>query len=368
MALATRRGARSSVRLNLALQGGGAQGAFTWGVLDRLLDEEHIAIDRISGTSAGALNGAALATGWARGGREGAQEHLAMLWHRIAEAGSLLTFLLLPLRKPGLGIWDDALPIFSPYQVNPLGMAPLRAALAGVVDEALLRKAGNDAPQLFANAVHVHTGRSRVFSAADLSIDALLASACAPLFFQAVEIEGESYWDGSYAANPPLWPLYERQLDCDIFIVELTPLHRAETPTSAKNILNRINEVASINGLVSELRALDTISRNLADASIRVHVLSTSGPPATLLEDEPSIKRTVSRVLFERLREDGRRACDAWLQANGALLGKSASTDIGARYLAPYAAAPGSDLGVHPTAQATAQDGGRRTPAENVRQ
>ena len=150
------------LKLDLALQGGGTHGAFTWGVLDRLLEEEDLAIGRISGTSAGALNGAALATGLARGGPQGAKQHLALLWQKVAEAGSLLTFLWLPLRKPGLGIWDDALPLVSPYQANPLGMAPLRSVLASVVDVDLLR--GNAvAPRLFVNAVHVQTGSSRVF-------------------------------------------------------------------------------------------------------------------------------------------------------------------------------------------------------------
>lgn len=328
---------RRGLKLNLALQGGGTHGAFTWGVLDRLLEEEDIEIGRISGTSAGALNGAALATGLARGGRPGAKEHLALLWHKVAEAGSLLTFLLLPLRKPGMGLWDDALPLLSPYQINPLGMAPLRSVLATVVDVDALRAAGA-APQLFVNAVHVQTGSSRVFGPADMSLDALLASACAPLSYQAVQIEGESYWDGSYAANPVLWPLYDRQLDCDIFMVELTPLRRAETPMSAKNILNRINEVVSINGLVAELRALDTINRSAAGADIRMHVVSMGERPGAVLENEPSIKRTVGRVLFELLRQDGYQACDSWLQEHRPLLGERSSVDIRARYLQPYSA------------------------------
>lgn len=322
------------VHINLALQGGGAHGAFTWGVLDRLLDEEHLHIDRISGTSAGALNGAALATGLARGGRQGAKDHLATLWNKVAQAGSLMTFLMLPLRKPGLGVWDDAMPLLSPYQVNPLGHTPLRYILASVVDEVLLRKPGA-APRLFVNAVHVQSGRSRVFGPAEMGMDALLASACAPLSFQAVDIDGESYWDGSYASNSALWPLYEKNLDSDIFMVELTPQHRPEAPRSAKNILNRINEIGSITGLLSELRALDTINSNVAHAAIRMHVLSMANGPAATLETEPSIKRTVGRVLFEALRQDGHRACDAWLREHGAQLGKRSTVDIGARYLAP---------------------------------
>lgn len=335
MAKTTRRATPARVQLNLALQGGGAQGAFTWGVLDRLLDEQDIDIAAISGSSAGALNGAALATGMARGGRAGAREHLAMLWEQVAQAGALMTLLMLPLRKPGMGLWDDALPLLAPCQANPLGMAPLRFILNTVMDEALLREA-SAAPRLFVNALHVQSGACRVFGPADISIDAVLASACAPLSYQPVVIDGQAYWDGSYAANPSLWPLYEDQLDTDILLVELTPLHRAEVPLSAKNILNRINEVASVRGLVSELRALEIIHRNVPGAHIRMHVLSLPDQPAGLLGTEPSIRRTVGRVLFEMLRQDGRRACDAWLEEHGAKLGRQSTVDVVDRYLRPH--------------------------------
>ena len=335
MAKGMRSATPARVQLNLALQGGGAQGAFTWGVLDRLLDEEDFDIAAISGSSAGALNGAALATGMARGGRAGAREHLAMLWDQVAQAGALMTFLMLPLRKPGMGLWDDALPILAPCQANPVGMAPLRFILNTVVDEALLRKA-SAAPRLFVNALHVQSGSCRVFGPADISIDAVLASACAPLSYQPVVIDGQAYWDGSYAANPSLWPLYEDQLNTDILLVELTPLHRAEIPLSAKNILNRINEVASVSGLVSELRALEVINRNVPGADIRMHVLSLPDQPAGLLGTEPSIRRTVGRVLFEMLRQDGRRACDAWLAEHGAQLGGRSTVDVADRYLRPH--------------------------------
>jgi NTE family protein len=185
----------------------------------------------------------------------------------------------------------------------------------------------------------VHTGYSQVFRPGALTVDALLASACAPLMFQAVRIEGESYWDGSYSCNPLLWPLYEDRLDCDIFLVELSPLRRPETPTTAKNILNRINEIASINGLVAELRALDLVNRNVGQADIRMHVLSMD-EAASRTQVEPSIKRTVGRVLFESLRSSGHAACDRWLAAHRQQLGVRASVDIASRYLAPYAQPP----------------------------
>lgn len=325
------------IKLSLALQGGGTQGAFTWGVLDRLIEEEDIDIARISGTSAGALNGAAYATGYARDGREGAKRHLDLLWDQVAQAGSLLTFLLLPLRKPGMGTWDDALPILSPYHANPLGMAPLRYVLNTVMDAELLRGGPSSTPQLYVNALHVQTGRERIFGPEDMSVEAVLASACAPLSYQAVEIDGEAYWDGSYAANPSLWPLYQDSLNSDVLLVELTPPLRKETPLSAKNIVNRINEVASISGLLSELRAIELINRSVPKADIRMHVLSIVDDGAGGLASEPSVKRTVGRGLFEMLRQDGWRACDAWLASHKEALGKKSTSDIATIYLAPYA-------------------------------
>jgi len=318
--------------LNLALQGGGAHGAFTWGVLDRLLEEPGITIGRISGASAGAFNGAALATGLALGGAQGAKEHLAALWTGVAQAGSLLTFMLLPLRKPGMGTWDDAMPLLSPYQSNPMGMEPLRQVLARVVDPVVLRRGG---PDVFVNATHVQSGECRVFAPQDLSLEVLLASACAPGMFQAVEIDGDSYWDGSYTGNPLLWPLHDGQPDTDILLVELVPRRREETPTSIKNILNRINEVAAIHALVSELREVELLNRHAAGA-VRMHVVSMD-EGAHDAQLEPSIKRTVDLTLFEMLRAQGRQACEHWLAEHRGHLGVRASMDIDERYLRPYA-------------------------------
>lgn len=318
-----------TTKLNLALQGGGAHGAFTWGVLDRLLETPGIDIRRISGTSAGALNAAALATGHAHGGPKGAKANLARLWQRVATVGLPFTMLLLPLRKPGWGIWDDAIPLVSPYLVNPLGMGPLRFILDELVDIEALR--GGDAPAMHVNAVGVNSGRHRVFGPDELSIDALLASACAPMVFQAVQIGDEAYWDGSYAANPALRPLYEGETDADVLLVELTPLARAETPMTAKNILNRINELASTQGLLAEMKDLAAYNTRRGH-DIRMHVLSL--PDASSgLETEPSIKRSVGMELFESLRRKGRATCESWLQAHHRSLGVAASIDIEAHYL-----------------------------------
>ncbi|RYF42456.1 MAG: hypothetical protein EOO27_45180 [Comamonadaceae bacterium] len=176
-----RRSKTTTPVLHLALQGGGAHGAFTWGVLDCLLDQDDLDIGHVSGTSAGALNGAALVTGLRRGGRAEAKANLARLWQRVAQVDSPMTLLTLPLHKPGLGVWDDAMPLLSPYQSNPFALEPMRYIVAEVTDIDLLRTEGPQ--QLFVNAVNVHTGCTRVFGAEDISVEAILASACAPLMF-----------------------------------------------------------------------------------------------------------------------------------------------------------------------------------------
>ncbi|MGJ7544075.1 patatin-like phospholipase family protein [Variovorax sp. LT1R16] len=324
--------AERALKLNLALQGGSAHGAFTWGVLDRLLEEPDIEIDRISGTSAGALNGAALATGYARDGRAGARESLALLWQQVAVAGLPFTMLLLPLKKPSWGVWDDAMPLISPYVANPLGLGPLRAILGTLIDVDALRN--GHGPRLYVNAVSAHSGANRVFTPEDMSIDAILASACAPMAFQAVQIGDDAYWDGSYAANPSLWPLHEGQTEADLLMVELTPPQRDEIPMAAKNILNRINEIASLNGLVSELKDLALL--NAQGHDIRMHMISLP-QEGSALAIEASVKRSVGMALFEALKQSGRAACERWLDEHRSSVGVASSVDVAHRYLTPYA-------------------------------
>jgi NTE family protein len=324
--------AHDPLRLNLALQGGGAHGAFTWGVLDRLLDEPGFAPDRISGSSAGALNGAALATGYAKGGPKGAKENLALLWQRVAESGAMMSMLHVPLRKPSLGVWDDAMPLLSPYQTNIFALEPLRYIVDSVADARALNADG--APALFVNAVSINTGASRTFGPGDLCLDAIIASACAPFMFQAVQIGEECYWDGSYGGNPILRPLYEGRAGADILLVELTPLGRAETPTTAKNILNRINEIASINALSWELQQLEALNRSRPGATARMHVISLP-ETESFSSFEPSTKRTIGCALFQALRRRGIEACDEWLAENRHAVGRRSTVDVEKRYLQP---------------------------------
>lgn len=301
---------KKPLKLNLALQGGGAHGAFTWGALDRLLEEPLIEFGSISGTSAGALNGAALVTGWVRAGRQGAREQLALLWQKAAEVSSLASLTMIPLRKPSLGHWDDMVPLLPPMIANPLGIQPLRYVLNQVIDQQALRSPG--APALFVNAIRVRDGATRVFGPKDITIEALLASACAPQLFTAVEIEDEHYWDGSYTANPVLRPLYEGLQQADVLLIELSPVQRQELPLSAKNILNRINEITGNAGLQHEIQLLKENQRS--KAGLRLHVLNIPASCEHLMD--PSIKRSADAGLFETLRQEGWRCCDQWLDEN----------------------------------------------------
>ena len=327
---------KNSQTLHLGLQGGGAHGAFTWGVLDRLLDEPSIGIGRISGTSAGALNAAAFATGMVHGGREGARKNLALLWQKAAEAGTLATLLMLPLRKPSLGLWDDSMPLLAPPLANPVGILPLRQVLDQVVDEAALRHP--EAPPVYVNAVRVRDGATRLFGPADMSIDALLASACAPQMFSGIEIEGEVYWDGSYTANPVLVPLYRGSKQADVLLVELSPLRREEIPLSARNILNRINEIASMAGLVAEVGRLQAYQQ--VHPAVRAHLLSIPDRATPALLDA-SIKRSADMVLFQTLRQEGWRCCEQWLEENRSAIGRTSTVDLAARYVIPHEVMPG---------------------------
>src|SRR5690349_14419574 len=256
--------------INLALQGGGAHGAFTWGVLDRLLEDERLAIDGISACSAGAMNAAVLAYGYAVGGREGARDSLAGFWRRISEAALTSPLQPSPLDRvlgdhslrhsPAFVAFDMLTRLFSPYDYNPLGLNPLRDVLRRCVDFEVLAKAACPI-KVFLSATNVRTGKVRVFERREVTVDAVLASACLPFLFQAVEIDGEAYWDGGYMGNPALFPLIYNCESADILVVHINPLERADVPRSATDIMNRINEISFNSSLMREMRAIAFVSR-----------------------------------------------------------------------------------------------------------
>ncbi|NML47737.1 patatin-like phospholipase family protein [Ramlibacter sp. G-1-2-2] len=330
---------RDPVSVDLGLQGGGAHGAFTWGVLDRLLEESWLTFDGVSGTSAGAMNAVVMADGLAAGGPPQARAALEQFWKRTSDAA-----LLSPLRRGPLelltGRWtldyspifnalDMAARVFSPYDVNPLGANPLRGILADSVDfERLVR-----APlKIFVTATNVRTGRGRVFRNADITPDVLLASACLPTLFQAVEIDGDPYWDGGYSGNPTMTPLIRECSSSDTILVQINPIERPGAPRSAREIHNRLNEVTFNAVLMKELRAA-ALLRKAADpgsgegrlwANMRVHRIASDamndlGYSSKLLAEWP---------FFQKLRDEGRKAAEDFVAAHGKDLGRRSTLDL----------------------------------------
>lgn len=339
------------VPLDLALQGGGSHGAFTWGVLDRLLEDETLVFDGVSGTSAGALNAAVLATGLAEGGSSAARRALAAFWHDIAERQSPYgsCFGAWPV-APGssLGAYNlDSHPLyawgsqflrsFSPYQFNPLGTNPLREVLERHVKLDALR---DGATSLYITATAVSTGQPRVFTRADLSIDALLASACLPQLFRAVQIDGQAYWDGGYSGNPAIWPLIYGTGALDVLLVKINPLARAGIPDSAEEIADRINEITFNAGLIGEMRAIAFVQRLVEQGRVdpgeykhlRLHMVADEEGLAPL---HPSSKLNTDRRFLDALFELGRTAATRWLAAHRTDLGVRSTLDVRKTFLAP---------------------------------
>ena len=330
---------RDSVLVDLALQGGGAHGAFTWGVLDRLLEEPWLRIDGISGTSAGAMNAAVLADGHAAGGPDGARAALAAFWRKVSQAARLSPLRRTPLdvllgrwtldHSPAFVAMDLASRLFSPYDLNPGGANPLRDILAESIDFDRLARAPI---KVFVTATNVHTGRGRVFRNSDIGPDVMLASACLPTMFQAVEIDGEPYWDGGYSGNPTITPLVRECTSTDTILVQINPVERSGTPRSARDILNRLNEVSFNSVLLKELRMIALLRQvaNAGDcegarwAAMRVHRIASEA----MKELGYSSKLNAEWEFLCMLRDEGRRAAHAFLADHGDALGRRSSLDL----------------------------------------
>jgi NTE family protein len=327
--------------IDLALQGGGAHGAFTWGVLDRLLEERRLKIEGISGTSAGAMNAVVLAAGYASGGAEGARAALERFWRSVSEAARLSPFQRGPI-DIALGRWTmDTSPafialdlmarLFSPYDLNPGGANPLRQILEESVD---FQRVVQGPIRLFVTATNVRTGRGRVFRNAELTPDILLASGCLPTLFQAIEIDGEPYWDGGYAGNPTITPLIRECTSSDTVLVQVNPIIRPGTPRSARDIIDRVNEVSFNATLLKELRMM-ALLRQVADAGnsegrlwarMRIHRIASDA----MTELGYSSKLNAEWTFLCHLREEGRRSADAFLTGHGGDLGKRSSLELDA--------------------------------------
>ncbi len=332
-------------KINLALQGGGAHGAFTWGVLDHLLADGRLAIEGISGASAGAMNAIMLADGLARGGPQEAQKRLAEFWRAASLGGNLpplqravvdrmLSFL--PIEGTPVQAWLDALSqLYSPYDVNPLNINPLRDLIERFVDFEAVRNC--EALQLFVTATNVYTGRLHVFSRKKISAQAIMASACLPNLFRAVEIDGVPYWDGGYLGNPVIFPFFRTTDTEDVLVVQINPLVRHSVPTSAQEIMNRVNEITFNSSLLDEFRAIEFVGRLIDQRRlprgrgpgqyrrINVHriVLDSEGKAFTAAS-----KLSNDYEFFEMLRDNGRRAARQFLDEHFDHIGVKSTVDL----------------------------------------
>ena len=330
---------REPVLVDLALQGGGSHGAFTWGVLDRLLEEPWLKIEAISGTSAGAMNAAVLVSGHMQGGAEGARTALDAYWKRVADAAKFSPLQRSPIDRlmnrwtldtsPAYLAIDLMSRVVSPYSLNPLGLNPISSILSESIDFGHLAEAPI---KLFITATNVHTGRGRVFRNKEITPDVLLASACLPTMFQAIEIDGEPYWDGGYAGNPTITPLVRESDAHDTILVQINPRERRETPRTASEILNRLNEISFNAPLLKELRMI-ALLRQAADpgsgegarwAHMRTHRIMTD----KLAEFGASSKLNAEEAFLAMLKEEGRRAADAFLAEHGGDVGNRSTTDL----------------------------------------
>jgi NTE family protein len=328
-------------RINLALQGGGAHGAFTWGVLDQLLEDGRLAFDGISGTSAGAINAVMLADGLAQDGPAEARKRLAEFWRAASVGGSLpgvqraiLERLFSMLPMPGANFFSAWSGFFSPYDLNPLNINPLKDLIERFVDFERLRKGERE---IFVAATNVQTGQLHVFSRKNLTAEAVMASACLPAIFQAVEIDGVPYWDGGYLGNPVIFPFFRSTQTEDVLIVQINPLMRKKVPTSQREILTRVQEISFNSSLLVELRAIEFVNRMIDEGrlprgvaegefrKIRVHRIVLEGLGEQM---SSSSKLRNDFESFELLRKLGQRAARQFLKSHYSAIGTQSSVEI----------------------------------------
>ena len=331
---------------NLALQGGGAHGAFTWGVLHRLLEEPQLTIEGISATSAGAINAVVLAQGLTAGGREGAVQALGNFWHRVAElAQSIplqpswydrLTRNYALTNSPSYVFLDMITRIFSPYQFNPFNYNPLKSIIEEIVEFGRLRE--HCAVKLFLCATNVRTGKVRIFTNEEISVEFVLASACLPLLHQAVEINGEFFWDGGYMGNPALFPLIYECHSADIIVVHINPTERPEIPRTAPEIIDRINEISFNSSLFREMRAIAFVTRlieekKIIDGTLKRMLIHAVEADDVMQKLGATTKYNVDWEFLLHMHEIGYARADRWLATHLDKLGVELSIDVRAKYL-----------------------------------
>jgi NTE family protein len=329
--------------VNLALQGGGTHGAFTWGVLDRLLEEERLSVEGITASSAGAVNAVVLVDGLAVGGRDGARKALRAFWQKLSADASHGVFRPSVIDRmkstggldhsPGY-VFMEALAYFaSPYQLNPFNYNPLKKLFEECVDFERVRK--QDAVKLFLSATDVRTAKVKVFPGKELRAEHVLASTCLPLLMQAVEIDGEYYWDGGYSGNPAIFPLV---LECetpDIVLVHLTPAERPEVPTSSPAIMNRMQEISFNTALIREMRSVAVRNRRVDEGVMPggkrsfVHVIEAED---IIRQFTASSRLNADWKFLTGLFDQGRERADKWLNANFDRIGVGSTVDLEEKY------------------------------------
>jgi NTE family protein len=342
------RGNRKPV--NLAIQGGGAHGAFAWGVLDKLLEDGRLAIDAVTATSAGAMNAVVMAYGMSLGGRDGAREKLGEFWRAISFAGAVYS----PVRRtpweawlnlhhaaadvsPGFIMFQAITSLLSPYQFNPFDLNPLKDILVALVDFDRLRACPR-ATRLFLSATNVRTGKIRVFENAEMSLDVVLASACLPYIFKAVEIDGQHYWDGGFMGNPAIYPVIYRGASRDVIIVHVNPLVRETLPTTAHEIYDRMNEISFNSSLMREMRAIAFVSRlveqeKLDERYYRKMLIHSIRDDKEMNQHGVASKLDPDWDFLRHMRDSGRNAAEKWLAEHYDKVGTASSIDIGATFL-----------------------------------
>ena len=337
--------------INLALQGGGAHGAFAWGVLDKLLEDGRLDFEGISGTSAGSMNAVVLVHGLLAGGRDGAREGLEKFWQAISAAGERYSLVrTMPWDRLKMDHWnnEDSLNFqafkamtnaFSPYQLNPMNFNPLREILKDQVDFEVINRHNNQ--KLFLSATNVQSGNVRVFQNPEISVDVVMASACLPFLYQAVEIDGNTYWDGGYMGNPALFPLFYLTDARDVLIVHINPIVRVGTPTNPHDIEDRVNEISFNSALIKELRAVAFVQKLIGDGWLKdefrdqlkyvlIHSLRADDALADL---SAASKLCTDWSFLQTLRDRGREAASVWLAAHFEDIGIRQTVDLRAQFL-----------------------------------
>ncbi|MEL6980464.1 MAG: patatin-like phospholipase family protein [Pseudomonadota bacterium] len=335
------RTAKHEKEVNLALQGGGAHGAFTWGVLDKIFEDGRLWITAISGTSAGAMNAVVAAMGMYDEGGDGARRALREFWRSVSEAGAASPFKPAPFdmiqgnwsldSSPGY-LWMDLLNrLASPYDINPLRLNPLRDLVKNFVDFPKVR--GAEAMEVFISATNVETGRVRIFTRDEIDLDVVMASACLPFMYHAVEIDGEYFWDGGYMGNPVLLPFYDDEnAGDDIVIVQINPINRDGEPRTAREILNRVNEITFNSSLLKELRMIALIDQSVEQGHtelrrrrMNVHMIESRGKMRAL---SASSKLNTDWAFLTHLRDIGRASADRWIRENFDAIGERSTLDL----------------------------------------